>query len=55
MDGGDFLSFGEAELMVESLQLTKLERIGGKDWKKQHEYLTKLNQQEGSSKFIITE
>ena len=58
MEEGDFLSFGEAEIMVEGLSLTKLEKIGSRDWKKQHEYLTKLNQQaqlnaqDGTTEFI---
>ena len=58
MEEGDFISFGEAELMVEGLNLTKLEKIGSRDWKKQHEYLTKLNQQaqlnaqDGTTEFI---
>ena len=39
MDEVDFISFGEAELMVENLNVTPLDKIGGRDWKKQHEYL----------------
>jgi len=45
MDAADFLTFGEAELLVEGLQMTKIEAIGSKEWKKQHDYLCRLNQQ----------
>jgi len=45
MDNADFLTFGEAELLVEGLRPTKMETIGSKEWRKQHDYLCRLNQQ----------
>ena len=60
MEHADFLTFGEAELLVEGLRPTKMEMIGSKgifknnliflnnnlkDWRKQHDYLCRLNQQ----------
>ena len=61
MDNADFLTFGEAELLVEGLRPTKMETIGSKGFfffqkcfnnfvffkegRKQHDYLCRLNQQ----------
>ena len=45
MESIELMSFGEAELIIENLSLTKLEKFGGRDWKKQHDYLVRLNQQ----------
>ena len=45
MEEGDFLTFGEAELLIEGLKPTKMETMGSKEWRKQHDYLCRLNQQ----------
>jgi len=45
MDSVELLSFGEAEIIVENLNFSKMEKIGDREWKKQHEYLIRLNQQ----------
>ena len=47
MEEGDFLTFGEAELLIEGLKPTKMETMGSKEWRKQHDYLCRLNQQVG--------
>jgi len=41
----DILLFGESEIMVKTLRKFSLEEIGSAAWKRQHEYLNKLNQQ----------
>ena len=45
MEESDFLTFGEAELLIEGLKPTKMETMGSKEWRKQHDYLCRLNQQ----------
>ena len=42
---GDIVLHGEAEIMVKTLRHIPLNKIGSKEWKRQHEYLNKLNQQ----------
>jgi len=44
-ENGDIVLHGEAEIMVKTLRHIPLNKIGSKEWKRQHEYLNKLNQQ----------
>ena len=42
---GDIVLHGEAEIMVKTLRSISLAEIGSMAWKRQHDYLNKLNQQ----------
>jgi hypothetical protein len=41
----DILLFGESEIMIKTLSEVPLDNVGNKVWKRQHEYVNKLNQQ----------
>lgn len=42
---GDILLFGESEIIIKTLRNIPLDEVGSMPWKRQHDYLNKLNQQ----------
>jgi len=42
---GDILGLGECEIILKTLRNVPLDEVGSKAWKRQHEYINRLNQQ----------
>ena len=42
---GDILGIGECEIILKTLRNVPLDEVGSAVWKRQHEYINKLNQQ----------